>query len=313
MTAPSLEQCIDRQISAETPAAVAALADEIRRRYGTTVSAVLYYGSCLRQGDALEGVIDLYVIVDSYAAAVSSRWRTLAYLLLPPTVKYMELGIDKGKARTKFAIISRRDFRRGTSRAWFHSYLWARFAQPCRVAYWRDEEARGFVVSCLATAVRTFVSRTLPVMPDTFDASTLWRTGLSLSYRSELRPESGSRGAELADSSAPYFAAVTHAAAPECGIVADDPSGNALHHETGAMVRRFARAGWWIRSVQGKFLSIGRWLKALMTFEGGLDYAIWKLERHTGVKVILSERARRYPLIFLWPELWRLYRQGAFR
>ena len=63
----------------------------------------------------------------------------------------------------------------------------------------------------------------------------------------------------------------------------------------------------------GKTFHVARWLKALATFEGGLDYAIWKLERHSGVKVTLSERQRRWPWLYLWGELFRLYRSGALR
>lgn len=313
MTAPSLEQLISRQISADSPEAVERLGVVLRQRYGDSVDAILYYGSCLRQGDALEGVIDLYVVVDSYRAALASVWRSVIYCILPPTVKYMEAEIDGAVARTKYALISRRDFRRGTSNRWFHSYLWGRFSQPCQLVFSANDAARNFVVDCLATAVCTLLSRTAPVMPVHFDAALLWREGLSRSYRSELRPESGTRGMELADSSAQYFAAITLAAAAGAGIRVAPGNPLPLSCDAGVWARRWAVFCWRLRALQGKFLSIARWLKALATFDGGLDYAVWKLERHTGVRVTLSERARRYPLIFLWGELWRLYRQGAFR
>ena len=54
-------------------------------------------------------------------------------------------------------------------------------------------------------------------------------------------------------------------------------------------------------------------LKALFTFEGGLDYIAWKLERHSGQAVEIPERVRRWPLIFIWGLFWRLYRRGVFR
>ncbi len=313
MTAPTLEQLISSQILADTPDAVEQLGGVLRQRYGDAVEAILYYGSCLRQGDALEGVIDLYVVVESYQAALSSVWRSLVYCILPPTVKYMEVEIDGVVARTKYALISRRDFRLGTSKRWFHSYLWGRFSQPCQLVFSANHAARSFIVDCLAGAVCTLLARTAPVMPARFDAVQLWREGLSRSYRSELRPESGTRGIELADSSAQYFADITLAAAEAAGIdvVPDNPL--PLSYSASSSARRWSAVCWRLRGLQGKLLSIARWLKALATFDGGLDYAVWKLERHTGVRVTLSDRARRYPLIFLWGELWRLYRQGAFR
>ena len=40
---------------------------------------------------------------------------------------------------------------------------------------------------------------------------------------------------------------------------------------------------------------------------------LWKLERHSGVRLDATERQRRYPLLFAWPLAWRLYRLKAFR
>jgi hypothetical protein len=56
-----------------------------------------------------------------------------------------------------------------------------------------------------------------------------------------------------------------------------------------------------------------RLLKALFTFDAGFDYIAWKLERHSGRKVEIPERVRRYPLIFVWGLMWKLYREGIFR
>ena len=60
-------------------------------------------------------------------------------------------------------------------------------------------------------------------------------------------------------------------------------------------------------------LPLLRLIKAVFTFEGGVDYALWKIERHSGVTVTVSDRARRHPLIFGWGPLFRLWRRGAFR
>ena len=77
--------------------------------------------------------------------------------------------------------------------------------------------------------------------------------------------------------------------------------------------RRRARLGWRLRRIQGTVLSVARLLKALFTFEGGLDYIAWKLERHSGRPVRVPDRVRRWPLLFVWPFMWRLYREGFFR
>jgi hypothetical protein len=77
--------------------------------------------------------------------------------------------------------------------------------------------------------------------------------------------------------------------------------------------RKLGRAGWQLRRMQGKLLSLLRLMKATFTFQGGMDYIAWKLERHTGVPVEVSPKVRRHPLIYGWGLLWRLYRRGVFR
>jgi hypothetical protein len=73
------------------------------------------------------------------------------------------------------------------------------------------------------------------------------------------------------------------------------------------------RIAWIVRTVQGKLLSVLRLMKAAFTFQGGADYLIWKIERHSGVKIELTPAQRRHPIWAGLTTFWRLYRQGAFR
>ena len=60
-------------------------------------------------------------------------------------------------------------------------------------------------------------------------------------------------------------------------------------------------------------LSVLRLFKALFTFEGGFDYIAWKLERHSGKVITIPPKVRKYPLLFVWGFMWRLYRDGVLR
>ena len=51
---------------------VEAFCEAVRARHGDAVAAVLFYGSCLRK-NTLEGVLDFYVLVDSYRAVYRRR------------------------------------------------------------------------------------------------------------------------------------------------------------------------------------------------------------------------------------------------
>lgn len=70
---------------------------------------------------------------------------------------------------------------------------------------------------------------------------------------------------------------------------------------------------WAMRRVLGKLLSVLRLAKGLFTFDGGVDYILWKIERHTGARIALTPWQRRHPLLASPVFLWRLYRLGAIR
>ena len=155
------------------------LADALRARLGAAVAAILVYGSCFRTGTD-EGLVDLYVVVDRYRSLPGTSF---LYRILPPTVFYLEIPLGDRQVRAKYAVISQADFRRGTSPRWFHSYLWARFAQPSSLLYARNEEIAQQIHAARGRAIVTFVTRVLPVLPAMCDAELLWREGLSRTYR----------------------------------------------------------------------------------------------------------------------------------
>jgi hypothetical protein len=296
--------------------ALSVLIEALRVRHGGSVNAILFYGSCLRSGDLFDGLVDLYLIVDSYTAFYAHKTRALANWLLPPNVFYTEIGVADRVLRAKYAVLSSADLRNGTSRRWFHSYLWGRFTQPTALAWGRDEDACRRIDASLASARRTFLERVLPRLPAAGSVRELWQRGLQLSYGAELRAESAGRSAELTAAAVDYYVAATReAAAALRWTLTLEGSGADTRYRTDipALSRGLNRAGWALRVVQGKLLSVARLLKALFTFEGGLDYIAWKLERHSGQRVDIPTRVRRHPVIFVWGLFWRLYRRGVFR
>ena len=296
--------------------ALAALLEKLRERHRGAVNSILLYGSCLRGGNIFDGLVDLYLICDSYRSAYAGRGLALANWLLPPNVFYAELEHEGKTLRSKYALISTADFRRGCSPRWFESYIWGRFAQPTRMVYWRDQASRRTVEQCLLQASRTFLQRALPCLPAVGPVYDLWRGALALSYGTELRTERSGRAAELAQTSLRHFETVTR----QLEGTLDFPFSvyeleQTLHYraEARGYRRAAARLGWRLRRVYGKLMSVLRLLKALFTFDGGIDYLVWKLARHSGQEVVVPDRVRRFPLLFMWGFFWRLYRRGVFR
>ena len=125
------------------------IADEILRRHGDAVAAILFYGSCLRRHTS-EGVLDFYVVVDSYRTAYRSRALAWANAALPPNVFYLEIESALGTLRAKYAVMSMRDFARGAKPGGLRSGIWARFCQPALAVSVRDDPARKAITAAVA-------------------------------------------------------------------------------------------------------------------------------------------------------------------
>jgi hypothetical protein len=293
---------------------VARLLAAIRSRHGDRVAAVLLYGSYLR--GKRDTLLDFYVLLTDLTGALPGRCQALGNRALPPNVYYLSLAEDdyggerRPAARAKYATLSVDQFERGMND--FHCYFWARFVQPAGLPFSRDEATRQRVVGAIGMAVETFVRRVTPLLPEQFAAADLWRRGFALTYQCELRSEHPNGIAALYDHYRDHFDALlaSYARQPEAAVVAAPEGG---YRARRAARRRGARLSWSVRRAQGKALSVLRLVKAAGTFDDPLDYLLWKLERHSGVYIAPTERQRRYPLIFAWGLLWRLYRRGAFR
>lgn len=306
-----LARAIESHLAAPAPDSVVALGEILRRRFGCHAQAVLFYGSYRRSCDDTGGIVDLYVLVDAYRAAYGSFLPALANRVLAPNVYSLESPFVGRTARAKYAVVSLDQFERGMEN-WFHPYLWGRFAQPCGLLYVADETVRRRVVRALGVAVATFAARTLPRLPAEFDVESLWTRGLLLTYAAELRAERPARIRALYADSVTELKALTHAAlAREQGWALT--SAGRYRNPSTPRDRWSSACGWTVCRVQGKALSVLRLLKASFTFDDGLPYIAWKIERHSGVKTEITPFMRRFPRLEAIGALWRTWRLGGFR
>lgn len=285
-----------------------ALLQVLRQRFGDSLAAVLIYGSYLR--GKRDTVLDFYALLDDYHTI--PRWQALLCRLLAPNVYQIAAPLDDGMAHAKCATLSLSRFERGM-RHDFHSYFWARFAQPCKIVYCRNEATRDKIIAAQADAAHTFVERTLPMLDSPVSTHDLWVQGLDLTYRCELRAEKRGYASGLVEVDPSYFQTLTRLLTIP-GLVAN--GGHEADRWTliaAPADRRQSRIHWRLRRWLGKVLSVARMAKSATMFESSLDYILWKIERHSGMRIEPTSRQRRFPLLFAWPLLWRLYRRGAFR
>ena len=303
-------------MNAEPPqdSSIQPLLEEIREKHGEALLAILVYGSWLR--GKRDTMLDFYVLVDDYHT-LDSAWQGWMCRLLPPNVyqihhKNNDPESESPELRAKYALLTLSRFQKAMQDD-FHSYFWARLAQPCEVLYARDEATRHILKDALNNAATTFVQRVIPAMGDSFSSAELWTHGLALTYQCELRTESSNRGESIYDFDPAYYDDVTSTYALENSSLSNADAHNQYLNQNGGFARKLSSLTWWLRRMQGKLLSALRLIKAAFTFNEALEYLLWKIERHSGVYIEPTQRQLNHPLIFAWPLLWKLYQRGAFR
>ncbi len=318
---PALTALLSQEWTQPVPEAVQAVAAEIQRRHAEAIDAVLFYGSCLRTRQTADAVLDFYVLVRSYRSFYSQRLLRWLNALLPPNVFYIEVRQGPRTLRAKYAVISTADFEAATTPAIVPAIIWARFCQPARLVFARSEAVQNRVIHAATQATLTFLSRAMPFcarndLSRSFPLADLWQKGFRATYRTELRTER------------PETIQALYAASPErydrvarLGLRLLERQGRCVCRESDgqwaiAMPRRARWAGrvsWAVRATGAKCLYAVRLFKTALTFDDWLPYVLWKLGRHSGVRVELSERQRRYPLLLGWPVVFKLLRQRVLR
>lgn len=290
------------------------LVDSLVTRFGESLDAVILYGSCLHSACSLdEGIVDLYVVVNSYYMAYPKRYLANLNTWLAPNVFYLELPHQGRTLRAKYAVISTQDFERG-AQFWFHPYIWARFAQPSRLLYCLNDSVRERIYAALAHSVVTFLKSGIPTLEaGILDVEEIWTRCLMLTYAAELRAERETRARHLAQANLSAFIRLTEVAAPMLtGLLEKQENGKYLCI-TNPKMQQQAFWHWRLRRWQGRILSILRLSKATLTFNNSVEYAVWKIERHTGVSVEITPMLRRHPILWGLKVAWQLLRRGVLR
>ena len=270
-----------------------------KHTYSDALIAVVFYGSCMRTRKYDNAVLDFYVIVDCYRNAYANKWHAFLNKILPPNVYFEQIKLNERAVQAKYAVVSRKDLTKRTAGSAFHPYFWARFAQPISVVYVHNATELQWLAAIQQQSVQTLVRKVNCILEQKWTSKELWINALQLTYRAELRTETKIRAIEIYTNDADYFDGITEAIPAEKFAELE--------------VRRnktMCKLRWWFRSFIGKWLSVLRLLKATATFANGIDYIAWKIHRHTGESIQVSQRLRKYPWLFCWPLLWRLYRSN---
>jgi hypothetical protein len=287
-----LRDLVAAELNGPVDPRVAKMAEAVAAQHGQSSRAVLFYGSCLRE-QQLDGLmLDFFLIVSDYRGAYQRRWMAIINRLVPPNVFYFE----HAGLRCKYSVLSEADFHRLNGSETRSVSIWARFAQPTRIAWAADAAARDAATDAIARAPVTLLAAALAELGETVDPLDLWRGAFGLTYSAELRAERQGREKSIVDCDCERYRRFTGPVLEEVARLALGP-----------------KASWRRRRLEGKALSVLRHAKGIATFVGGADYIVWKINRHAGTDIQLKPWQRRWPLLAAITIVPRLLRSGAIR
>jgi len=298
-----------RDLGEDAPDGLEALVEGIRVRCGDSLRAVVLYGSTRRNANVRDGLVDLMAIVADYRSVHGSGPTAILNYLLPPNVYYLEAGPEHARVRCKYIIVAEATFRRRTAGG-LDGYFWARFSQPCRLVQAADAEAADRVAAARANAASHFARQALALGNGSFTSTNFWVRAVSATYGCELRPEPPGAAEALIGRDPDFWNGLSQALLPSLAGVSMT-EGGAFRVELPRGRRLAGRLRWALRRGWSKSLNILRLLKAAGTFANGIDYLSWKIERHSGVKVEVTDRMRRHPRLASWRLLFRMWKSGA--
>jgi hypothetical protein len=284
----------------------------------------VHYGSHAQQSDARpESAHDFFVIVDRYRDAYRSlavrgvaRFRPrvaslLNHILAPNVIRVTVPGVTPA-LEAKCAVYSWSDFRLAASvRAKDHFAL-GRLFQHVQLAWTRDQETRDSTVDVLVGARIATFAWGRSYLPRQFDVDAYCRTLLETSFAAEIRPE----GSERVDM---LLAAQRETLIPVYSELLDQFVQQRILARDGKVYTMVAPVGKWAKFRAAMYFrrsevrATARWFKYIALYDEWLEYILKKISRRSGVSVELTERERRWPLIFLWPKAIRYLRSRPQR
>ena len=293
----ALEKFLIGELTTPVHPDVVAFADALALACPQVPLGVLFYGSVLRTED-FEGILDFYIVTEDASGFTGGLISRTGNLLLPPNVRYAEFKVGQRILRAKIAVLSQQQFKERTTLGTLDTTLWARFCQPVRLIWVRNAKAADTLLDLIARCVTTASCWAALLGQPSMTAVEYWQSLFARTYASELRVEKKGRGHSLIAGQEERFTAMLPLGWARAHL-RYSATGNRLEPVLSFSARKRAVRRWGLVGQTGKPRNVARLIKAAFTFENGASYLAWKIQRHTGLDLNLSEAERRHPLLFL--------------
>jgi hypothetical protein len=287
--------------------------DHFRRRHGDALAAVIFYGSCLlAETRTATSFYDFYLLTDAPLRFFGNPWQSALSAVLPPSIFYGQVArAGQPPLRYKSCVISLRQFGLQTSARADDLHHLGRFSKRFALIYARDEATRQLIARGARAALEALLPHSLALLPRVFGVEDLVRQQLSLSYLGEERVAEPTKVERLMMGERTYYLELHRLLlARHAERTADlRPLGEDRYERVAGIDRcateRFVR--------RSRRRGLMRWPKYLLTVDNWLEIQLEKLQRYHGVELELTERQKRYPLIFGWPKFFELRRKGIIK
>jgi hypothetical protein len=295
------------------------LAGLLRNRHPAGVRAIIGYGSWYADGlRKPTSFPDAYLVVDGYDGFYRHASHAWWNRVLPPNVYYVWADEDDARRlRGKYNVISAGDLEHECGPRLRDVYNAGRLTKIVWLAWARDDGARAEVVSRLVSAHLVLAPMALAFLPPHFHRDQFSLELLALSFRGEARLEGWERVRTLHAAYRAHYEPVHEALLDAFGAATgliecadgdparrrkvDSPEWDSLAAATRGLLRRSRLRGYF------------RWPRIVLTEPNLLDLAVNEAERKAGVRVHVTSRLRRHPLLYGLPEFLRVLRERSDR
>ena len=270
-----------------------------------SILAIIFYGSCLNDVTKKESSTpDFFLIVKSYGAFHKNSIHSLLNRILTPNT----YSINQGELKGKYNVISLKDFQRETSPYAKDIYNLGRLSKRTAIIYSLDNEILNSVIKSIAKAYYTVAEKSFFLVPEKFRMAEFLDSCLRISYIGEKRVEADNKIEKLLKSEEKFYSLIYSLIIEDLILegALQKNRDDSFTKKIGLLREAFGslRIKFFLRKsvIRAKM----RWPKSIFTFKGWVDVLLAKIERTKGIKLNLTEKERRHPLIYGWKYYFRL-------
>ncbi len=300
----ALNAFIRQDLARQAVPEVVQAAREVARRLNGI--AVLFYGSVLRTGD-LDGLVDFYVLTGDVSGRGPAGW---ASRVLWPDISFQEVRIGGRIVRAKVATMPLSRFASAASGRHLDTTIWTRFVQPSALIWAADATVHEQTVRAVAGAAVTAARFAAVLGPLAAPGPAFWEALFRETYNTELRVERPGREREIVAHDPDRYARLLRLAWDAAGLSYTEEAGILRPVVSTGECVSLMRA-WSARHRAGKLLNAARLIKAAFLLEGAGRYAVWKINRHTGLNIPVTRRIEHHPVLSAPGVLWKVWRASS--